>query len=86
MLSTDLSQSRSLVQDWDRGMLAAFDISVCLLLNTNVLSAAELRKRTPKCLEFRALLEFYVVWARGFNMVILDLHLGLLLIIVCPRP
>ena len=60
--STDLSQSRSadiLLQDWDQGMSAAFDICVVSLLNSNVLSAvgatagaaseaAELRKHTAQ--------------------------------------
>ena len=67
-LSTDLSQSRPadiLVQDWDRGKPATFDISVVSQLNSNVLSAAgaragaasevaELRKHTAndaKCAE-----------------------------------
>ena len=67
-LSTDLSQSRPadiLVQDWDRGKPAAFDISVVSPLNSSVLStvgaragaaseAAELRKHTAndaKCAE-----------------------------------
>ena len=67
-LSTDLSQSRPadiLVQDWDQGKPAAFDICVVSPLNSDVLSAAgatagaapeaaELRKHTAndaKCTE-----------------------------------
>ena len=67
-LSTDLSQSRLtdiIVQDWDRGKPAAFDISVVSPINSNTLSAAratagaaseaaELRKHTAndaKCTE-----------------------------------
>ena len=45
-LSTDLSQPRPadiLVQDWDRGKPAAFDISVDSPLNSNVLSAVRAR-------------------------------------------
>ena len=41
--STDLSPSRLadiLLQDWDQGMSAAFDICVVSPLNSNVLSAA----------------------------------------------